>query len=171
MSIHDPLLHIPLLVRWPGFLEGGRTERRQVRLQDLYPTILRAAGVPVPAGNGQDAVSLLPEPIVDRPLVAAFHRTRITQEQLRVLLPGQPESLFGKFDLTWLAVQDPGSFPGWKYVRVVREEEGKAPVAEREELFDLAADPGETRNLLDPGGPPGARAAADRLVPLAETGR
>lgn len=171
MSVHDDLLHIPLLVRWPGRLDGGRTERKQVRLQDLYPTILGAAGVAVPAGNGQDAVPLLPEPVAARPLVAAFHRAVLTPEQLRVLLPGQPESLFGQFALTHLAAQDPVAAPGMRYIRVLREEAGRAPVPEREELYDLAADPGETRNLLAPGGPPGARETADRLVPLAETGR
>lgn len=58
-----------------------------------------------------------------------------------------------------------------KYIRVLREGDDGGSSLEREELYDLAVDPGETRNLLAPGGPPGARAAADRLLPLANTGK
>jgi len=171
MSVYDPLLHIPLLVRWPGRLDGGRSEAAQVRLQDLYPTLLEAAGVAMPPANGRDAVSLLRQPIAGRPSVSAFQRALVTPDQLRALLPGEPESVVGLLDLTYLAAQDASASPPLKYIRVVGGGEGAAPAPEREELYDLAADPGETRNLLAPGGPPGARAAADRLVPLAETGR
>ena len=172
MSVYDPLLHIPLVVRWPGRLDGGRSEEGQVRLQDLYPTILEAAGVAVPAGNGLDVASLLPRPVSGRPAVAAFDRTKVTPAQLRVLLPGAPGSVLGLFGLTHIAAQDPVGTPGArKYIRVLREGDDGRVSLEREELYDLAADPGEARNLLAPGGPPDARAAADRLLPLAETGR
>ncbi len=172
MSVYDPLLHIPLVVRWAGHLDGGRSEEGQVRLQDLYPTVLEAAGVAAPAGNGRDAASLLRSPLDPRPAVAAFHHTRVSPAHLHVLLPGAPDGVLGLFGLTYLAAQDPVGTPGArKYIRILREENPGNASVEREELYDLAADPGETRNLLAPGGPPDARGAADRLVPLAASGR
>jgi uncharacterized sulfatase len=41
-------LHVPLLVRWPGRIEPGSAERTPVGLIDLGPTMLAAAGLPVP---------------------------------------------------------------------------------------------------------------------------
>ncbi len=47
------LVDVPLLVKWPGQSEGRR-DPRLVSLVDLYPTVLAAAGVEAPAGEGFD---------------------------------------------------------------------------------------------------------------------
>ena len=50
----DPeLVEIPLLVKWPGQREPQR-DARLVSLVDLYPTVLRAAGVEPPQSDGRD---------------------------------------------------------------------------------------------------------------------
>jgi hypothetical protein len=54
---------------------------------------------------------------------------------------------------------------------VIRPADAGPPRVLREELYDLAADPGETRNLLAPGAPPAERATADRLRDLLDGGR
>lgn len=56
-SVHKGLLHVPLLIRYPGRFEGGLRRDEVVRLEDLHPTILELAALPVPADL--DAKSLL----------------------------------------------------------------------------------------------------------------
>ena len=46
-SPHDASLHVPLVIRGPGFT-GGKKIRQLTSLIDLPPTLLAAAGIPVP---------------------------------------------------------------------------------------------------------------------------
>jgi arylsulfatase A-like enzyme len=48
-SCHEASIHVPLIARGPGF-EGGRTVERLVSLIDLPTTLLKAAGIERPAG-------------------------------------------------------------------------------------------------------------------------
>ena len=48
--LYEPLLHVPLVVKLPGAdRPRGRTDH-PVQLVDVMPTVLRAAGAPLPAG-------------------------------------------------------------------------------------------------------------------------
>jgi len=42
--VAEALLRVPLVIRARGRFEGGRRVTGQVRLQDLFPTLLAAAG-------------------------------------------------------------------------------------------------------------------------------
>jgi arylsulfatase A-like enzyme len=70
-TLFDELLHVPLIVRFPGGRWAGRVPA-QVRTMDLFPTLLQALDLPVP--DGLDAQSLLPvvrnEPEAPLPAVA-----------------------------------------------------------------------------------------------------
>ena len=46
-SCHDSSIHIPLVIKGPGFM-GGKKVNELVSLIDLAPTILQIAGVPIP---------------------------------------------------------------------------------------------------------------------------
>ncbi|MEO0322307.1 MAG: sulfatase [Myxococcota bacterium] len=48
-SIFQELLHVPLLVRFPGVADAGRRVPHVVSTQAIAPTVLEAAGLPVPA--------------------------------------------------------------------------------------------------------------------------
>jgi len=50
----------PFIIRWPGQIEPGSTSDVPVIQVDLYPTILAAAGVPVPDGKVLDGENLMP---------------------------------------------------------------------------------------------------------------
>lgn len=60
-SASEPLLHVPLWVRWPGGRGGGRIRSEHVGIVDILPTLLDAAGIDLP--SGLSGVSLQPEPL------------------------------------------------------------------------------------------------------------
>lgn len=59
-NLHDSGSHMPLAIRWPARLAGGKVIREFVSLTDLAPTFLEAAGLePSPEMNGQSLLPLL----------------------------------------------------------------------------------------------------------------
>jgi arylsulfatase len=44
--LHDPCVRVPLIVRWPGVLDGGRRSAALVQSHDLAATFAAAGGVP-----------------------------------------------------------------------------------------------------------------------------
>jgi N-sulfoglucosamine sulfohydrolase len=47
-SLYDPGLNTPLLVRWPAVVKPGRRSNELISGEDIAPTMLEAAGVPIP---------------------------------------------------------------------------------------------------------------------------
>ncbi len=47
-TLFDEVLHIPLIIRWPGKLPAGRRVAHQTRMVDLGPTLLELAGLAPP---------------------------------------------------------------------------------------------------------------------------
>jgi arylsulfatase A-like enzyme len=47
---YDCMIRVPLIIRWPGKYKAGLRNDALVQLTDLAPTLLEAAGVPVPSG-------------------------------------------------------------------------------------------------------------------------
>jgi len=127
-SVYQELVHVPLLVRFPGGRFGGRRVRAPVSIVDLFPTILEVVGTS-PEGLGGSGISLLSlledESPEDRPrLVAMRHNEKKYYRPFK-------ES---RGDIN-LAVRQ----GRWKAILNVE--------TDTVELFDLAEDPGETRNL------------------------
>ncbi|MCZ6649377.1 MAG: sulfatase [Acidobacteria bacterium] len=117
---YEPSIRVPLLIRYPPRLPAGVRVDAQALNLDLAPTLLDLAGVPRPmAMQGR---SLIP--------VARGEQDSWRQDWL--FMEQYPEG--GSPPL--LAVRG----ERWKYVRAWGE-------TVEEELFDLAGDPGERRNL------------------------
>ena len=53
-------IRVPLIVRWPAGLEGRRTVDEMAHFTDWFPTLLAAAGVPVPPELDLDGVDVWP---------------------------------------------------------------------------------------------------------------
>lgn len=129
--LYQEQIRVPLIVRIPGIAEGVRVESL-VRSIDLAPTLLEAVGVPRARWPTMEGRSLLPqlrgEPVVDEPAYAdslslmAYHFTKNVVDRRDDML----------FSLT---------AGGWKYIH-----HGLRPG--ESELYDLVADPGETRNRI-----------------------
>ena len=130
-------IQIPLLMRWPGRLEPGSVDARLAANLDLAPTLLEAAGVPLPGRI--DGMSLLGDRVHDRLLVEQW---------------GDEE--------TYVPTMASLRTDEYQYVEYY----GRGGRVVAREYFDLAGDPWQRRNLLgddDPSNDPDVAALARRL--------
>ena len=138
---YEPAVRVPLIVAGPGVQEPGRRTGALVELDDLAPTVLDLAGVDRPAG--MQARSLL-----DVLEGGDAHRADVYCEYYNAM--------------PWH--RDPEA-----HATMVRTDRHKLVVYHgigEGELYDLTADPGETRNLWNE--PAAAGAKTDMLVRLCD---
>ena len=122
-TMYDIVTRVPLIAWSPGRFAAGRRLDGLCQMMDVGPTILETAGLPAPASF--EAESLLP--VLDG--AAWSGRTYVFAEH------GRDGILQQTAFMTMVRSRD------WKLVHFVDGPYGQ--------LFDLAADPGETRNLWD----------------------
>ncbi|MFC7239883.1 sulfatase-like hydrolase/transferase [Saliphagus sp. GCM10025317] len=118
--MYDETYHIPLQVRWPGVTDPGTTRDEPVHLHDLAATFLEIGGLEVPESfHSRNLV----------PLLAGEN-------------PAWPDSTFSQYH---------GEEFGLYTQRMVRTREHKFVYngPDRNELYDLEADPAELQNLVD----------------------
>jgi choline-sulfatase len=115
--LYDETIQVPLLVKLPQGQLGGKRVSGRVRLLDIAPTVLEAARVPVP--SQMQGQSLL----------------RIASTNPDVDQPVYARSDFSQQAFGWSPLE---SWRAGKYLYI------RAP---KPELYDLATDPGATRNL------------------------
>ena len=142
-------VRVPFFVRWPQrFPGGGTTISQNISLVDLFPTLCDIADVPIPEGlDGRSVVPLLEG------------RTE-----------GWPDEVYSEL---WDVHNGPSVMVkrgDLKYIRFdghfgQPRASGQDPVDCPDQLYDLAADPKETRNLCDD--PAYATAAAELRAKLA----
>ena len=59
-ALYDCLTQVPLMVRWPGELPGGRSHDELLTIPDIMPTLLELCGLEAPAGvQGRSFAPLL----------------------------------------------------------------------------------------------------------------
>jgi len=115
--LYDETIRVPLLLKLPQNQLPGRRVSAHVRTLDIAPTVLEAAGSPVPSQmQGQ---SLL----------------RVARSNTSTDLPVYAGTDFPRQAFGWSALE---SWRSGKYLYI------RAP---KPELYDLSADPGATRNL------------------------
>ncbi len=112
----------PLIIHWPGHLEGGRTADQLAMSFDLTKSIARIANTKARDARNYDGVDILDlvekgQPAPPRNL---FWRARRGERTWRAVLAG---------DLKYVSKTDGKEFDEW--------------------LFDLLADPGEKNSLLN----------------------
>lgn len=111
---------IPLIVSWPGRFAEGQRSSAMVYNMDVFPTLLDALGLPVPDRDGQSFL-----PILEGDEGAGGRREIYLEfHGLRFL-----------YSQRALVTDD-----GWKYVFTP---------GDRDEVYDLNADPAELHNLID----------------------
>jgi arylsulfatase A-like enzyme len=124
-NLYDHSMRIPLIMRGPGVPDGIRSGAL-LYLLDLYPTLLEAAGLSVPAGAaGHSMAALLRQDTY-------MHRRQIFSAY---------QGVYG----------DPQGAPYQRSIKNDRNKLIQTVVAGEVtwQLFDLSADPYETKNLID----------------------
>ncbi len=57
-SVYEGGIRVPMILRWPDGLDGGRQVTDMVHFSDWFPTILSLAGVPLPQDLNLDGVDI-----------------------------------------------------------------------------------------------------------------
>jgi arylsulfatase A-like enzyme len=77
-SVFDELIHVPLIVKFPGQKDAGRRIKQQVQAIDVLPTVLQTLGLPVPEPptiDGRPLQPVLRGELAERPAVSEIsHR-------------------------------------------------------------------------------------------------
>jgi N-acetylglucosamine-6-sulfatase len=120
MNAFEESIRVPMVVRWDGRIPAGTVSRHLATNMDLAPTFVAAAGAAAPAGV--EGRSLLPLLGNDRVVRRSF-----LIEHKHSWLPEDPP--------TYCAIRT----TRWKLVH---------NVGDRGELYNLARDPWELRNLI-----------------------
>lgn len=116
---YQEVLHVPLIVKLPGNRQAGLAIDEPVSNLDIAPTILETIGRPAPAG------------IDGRSLAGVMSGQRSRQPSLVAAEQGNLPTRFSKALVEW----------PWKLLLF------RTGVREVCELYDLGADPAETRDL------------------------
>lgn len=119
--LYEGGLRVPGAAYWPGVIPSGRTFDEPVASIDFAPTLLEAAGAPLPAGQPTDGLSLLGALRTG----ASLRRPALYWHFPCYIGKGEPMSLLRSGDYKLIQ-----KFAG--------------PVFE---LYDVRQDPGETTNL------------------------
>ena len=142
---YDSLTRVPLIVSWPGQVTAGVRDSSMANLIDVVPTLLQLQGLAQP-----HSMHGIPLPTVTEaaPRDATFSEygsggPLFTMSDLQKL----PEPWGRKTLLDTLQWREAAGrckmvrTREWKYVH--------DPMGDRDELYDLVADPGELVNVID----------------------
>ena len=165
-TLYEFGIHVPMIARWPGRIEPGRTSAELISGEDLAPTFLEAANVAVPKEmTGKSFVKHLEgEASTDRKHVFSergAHHIYLPKHtgafDLSRCVVGRRYKLI--YNALWQIPYEPVDFAStdmWKDLGE-RNAAGKlsprlskmyfAPTRPMYELYDLESDPGELNNL------------------------
>lgn len=131
-DIYEGGHRVPLIVRWPGKVEAGRTTNALACLTDLYATLRDVTGQPAEDLGGEDSHSLLP----------VFNGSEKSSRTTLI-----SHSIGGSFAIRkgdWKLCLSAGS-GGWsKPKEKDAQKQGLPPM----QLFNLKSDRGEQKSLL-----------------------
>ena len=131
-DIYEGGHRVPFVARWPAKVEPGTHCNQIVGQLDLLATTAEIVGVTIPHNAAEDSVSFLP-------LMVGQSEAPIRHSIISQSIGGQ----FAIRDGQWKLCLCPGS-GGWSSPRPGRVDLSKFPPMQ---LFDLATDPGEEKNL------------------------
>lgn len=169
-ALHDPGIHVPLIVRWPGVVQPGGVTKALISGEDFAPTMLAAAGLTPP--ESMSGISFLPllkggsfEPrkyiFAERGphggdggmkpdvLASTFDLSRcVRSDRYKLIYNCTPHGA--------VAPVDSRNDPGWKEMQAAHAAGKLSPEHDLAyfttprttfELYDLEQDPGELHNL------------------------
>jgi tetratricopeptide (TPR) repeat protein len=135
--LYDAVLHVPLAVRLPDRRGAGTRVETRVRLADVAPTLVVAAGLKIPAA--MQGESLLP--LVR---LTAFAKAAAAEKPDATKMTGDRP--------VYSETEYPRRAFGWSPLTSWRADRFLMIRAPQTELYDLVADPAATRNLASTRG-------------------
>jgi len=143
-SVYEGGVRVPAFASWPGRLPAGRHVTQLLHMVDWHPTLLRLAGAAPAAGplDGRDLWPALTDPgappVRDEILINAAPGTgALRRGDWKLVLNGQ---------LRYKGGTPPPDF-AWADLAAEAKLRPDDLARTQVELFNLAVDPGETRNL------------------------
>lgn len=162
-TLYETGIHVPLLMQWPARFGGGQTYDHVVGSIDLAPTIMEACGIKKPTEYTMDGISLLPvlngssAPVRDALFMQMGYAHGVKTDNwkyIAVRYPPQEEQMLldGKQDPQWKSWKE-DTVPDRPNLMLHSELSRKARTAnphyyERNQLYNLKADPNEANNLF-----------------------
>jgi arylsulfatase A len=162
-SVFEGGIRLPLILRWPDGLAGGREVSDMVHFSDWFPTILAMAGVPVPQDLRIDGVDVLPVIRGEKgractkrfwqwnrytPLVTC--NAAVRDGEWKLVRPAIPEAMRAPCVDPWLRIS---MYEPERLIEdgLVRDPEPprNVPDPAPPELYNIAEDPLEQQNLAD----------------------
>lgn len=138
-SMYDELLHVPLVIKFPGGMHSGRTIQENVGIIDILPTILAAAGIrerhaPI---DGLDLAPLLKGEKLPRP----FLFSSVSNCRYLDTIPAKFAIFSDRFKVI---CNDDFSASDLEFFAAY----GMPPQPGQVEIYDLERDPGEQANVF-----------------------
>ncbi len=160
---------VPFLARWPGHIPGGIVSERLLCLTDVLATFAHLTGQTLPRDAGEDSFDALPL-LLNQPPAAGARTNLVVQSLFAVTAVTKhigPADLWSVREGRWLLVRGQGSgnttskqlhegkaghgyysFEELEFVNSDFTPAGQLkPDAPPQQLYDLAADLGETKNV------------------------
>ena len=119
---------VPFIAQWPGKIPEGQSSSELIGLQDLMATMATITGYDLPEGAAVDSRNVLP----------ALLGEELDQPIRETLVHHSVGGMFAIRQGKWKYIQGQGS-GGWSKDKTEADMKGQ--------LYDLDADPGESRNL------------------------
>ena len=132
-SLYDEMIRVPLMIYAPGLLPAGKRIDAPVRCLDIYPTLCDLLGLDIPEGlQGRSLVPLIhARDALNGPEIFSEHRE---DPVLRRIGHGSGVMV---------------SLRSGRWKLILNEVGSQLLERPRVELFDLEADPGESKNVAD----------------------
>ena len=152
-NLYETPIRVPLIFRHKGNIPAGQKTDTLVNDYDLFPTVLGYAGlqdIKISGTPGKDITPLLKDVKTVWDRNAIFMEQEVTRairtDKWKYIkrCPIVVEKLFSKEEHSKEMIKTLSKYPNFKMVM-----EMFAPPSYGDELYDIKADPGETKNLAD----------------------
>ncbi|MEZ5571583.1 MAG: arylsulfatase [Halioglobus sp.] len=130
-SMYEGGHRVPFIASWPGHIEAGAVSDELILLEDLMATFAAIIGVDLPPHSAEDSYNILPY------LEGTHWGSPIRKYAVISTFNGDPIVRKGKWVLSF------GLGPGSQFTRNWEPKPG----GPKGQLYDLEADPGESKNL------------------------
>ena len=129
--------HVPFLARWPGTIPAGTSSREIICLTDIMATVAAIVGHDLPRDSAEDSCNILP----------ALKGTNKGSPLREAVVHHSGRGKFAIRQGNWVLIDAPSGEEN-REPASVRQTLGVVKHTEDKELFNLADDPRQSRNVI-----------------------